>query len=144
LKSSHRSSVLSICSISNHSLLIRRRSLRDISMSVSLAGDATNFPAREAWDGHAKCQKRRRRKPDFIGVFGGQNWIIELTEESGSSAGSCRLRLFAQRDDAVLQRPNADTQHIGGEFAITAHVLEGELDVSLLEFHEWLARLKHD
>src|ERR1017187_1528667 len=56
------------------------------------------------------------------------------------SVATCRL--FAQCGDPVLQRPQADPQHLGGAFAIAAHVLQGEFDVSLLEFHEWLPELE--
>src|ERR1035441_7409102 len=56
---------------------------------------------------------------------------------------SGHLRLFAQCGDPVLQRPQADPQHLGGHLAIAVHVLEGEFDVSLLEFDQWLARLEH-
>jgi hypothetical protein len=66
------------------------------------------------------------------------------TRARRSRAWSCRLRLLAQGGDPVLQRPQADPQHLGGEFAIAAHVIEGELDVSLLDFQEWLARLQRD
>jgi hypothetical protein len=52
--------------------------------------------------------------------------------------------LFPQCGDPVLQRPQANPQHLCGQFAIAAHVSERELDVSRLEFHEWLAWLEHD
>src|ERR1022692_1537826 len=59
----------------------------------------------------------------------------------------CLLRpirdVHAQCGDAFLQRPPADPQHLGGQFAIAAHVFQGEFDVSLFEFPEWLARPKH-
>ena len=58
--------------------------------------------------------------------------------------GDFRVRFRAHRDDPVLQRPQADPQHLGGAFAIAAHVLNGEFNVSLLEFHEWQTRLEHD
>jgi hypothetical protein len=35
-------------------------------------------------------------------------------------------------------------KHLGCLFAIAAHVIEGQFDVSLLEFHEGLARLEQD
>ena len=46
------------------------------------------------------------------------------------------LSLFAQFRDPVLQRSQADPQHFGGEFAIAAHVIERELDVTLLKLRE--------
>src|ERR1022692_45754 len=59
----------------------------------------------------------------------------------------CLLRpirdVHAQCGDAFLQRPPADPQHLGGQFAIAAHVFQGEFDLSLFEFPEWLARPKH-
>src|ERR1017187_6505160 len=66
-----------------------------------------------------------------------------LSERLPSCAGSRRLRLFAKCGDPVLQRPQANPQHLGSALAITAHVLQGEFDVSLVDFHERLARLKH-
>jgi len=46
---------------------------------------------------------------------------------SRSRTGSCRLRLFAKLGDPVLERPQADPQHLGSAFAIAADVLEGQL-----------------
>src|ERR1035441_6506658 len=66
-----------------------------------------------------------------------------LSERLPSCAGSRRLRLFAKCGDPVLQRPQANPQHLASALAVPAHVLQGEFDVSLVDFHERLARLKH-
>ena len=58
-------------------------------------------------------------------------------------ARTCCLCIFAQYRDPILQRSQANPQHFSGQFAIAVHVIERELDVSLFEFREWLARLEH-
>jgi hypothetical protein len=60
-----------------------------------------------------------------------------------SCAGSRGLRLLPQSRDPVLQRSQANPQHLGGQFAIAAHVFQGEFDVSLLDFRQCLARLEY-
>src|ERR1039458_4596097 len=85
----------------------------------------------------------KSRAPAF--GFNSESSFLESAPEARLfRSGNCRLRLFAQCGDPVLQRPQADPQHLGGEFAIAAHVIEGEFNVSLLEFREWLAWLEHD
>jgi hypothetical protein len=67
--------------------------------------------------------------------------FLPYEDAAGSPIGS-----FAHSDLAGAIRfcsvRSADPQHLGGAFAIAAHVIESELDVSLLEFREWLARLE--
>ena len=51
---------------------------------------------------------------------------------------------FREGDDPVLQGPQTDSQHLCRAFAVSAHVLERELDVGCVDFHErpaWLKRL---
>ena len=58
-------------------------------------------------------------------------------------AGRRRHCLSAEYRDPVLQRSQADPQHFRGDFAIAVYVLERELDVTLLDFDERVARLEH-
>jgi hypothetical protein len=64
--------------------------------------------------------------------------IVYVQPGVGASAqrDSSNEPVLAQPRNPVLQRAQANPQHLGGAFAITAHVLEGEFDVSLLEIHE--------
>src|SRR5579871_6638877 len=65
------------------------------------------------------------------------------TMVSRPSTGGCRVRHFTYFGDPVLQRPQANSQHLGSAFAIAVHMLEGELDIGLFDLREWLARPKH-
>jgi hypothetical protein len=47
-----------------------------------------------------------------------------------------------RRPAPVLQGPQADPHHLGGALAIAAHVLEGEFNVSLLDFPQPQSRLE--
>jgi hypothetical protein len=70
---------------------------------------------------------------------GGTGQMPSLVRGSDAREGG-----VAHFGDPVLQRPQADPQHLGGAFAIATHVLKGEFDVRLLEFHERLAGLEDD
>src|SRR5512142_2445586 len=52
--------------------------------------------------------------------------------------------LLALRGDPVLQRPQADPQHLGGALAVAAHVFKREPNVRILDLHERLAGLEDD